>query len=51
MKGRVAGITNLVKVAKEILRGENFREAEFWKFKVHLHWRDFVGDFALSLHV
>jgi hypothetical protein len=25
----------------------------FFKFpiKVHLHWRDFVGNFALSLHV
>jgi len=28
MKGRVVGIPNLVKVAEEVLWGENFREAQ-----------------------
>jgi len=32
MKGRVAGIRNLVKVAGKVLRGENFREAELRNF-------------------
>jgi hypothetical protein len=32
MKGRVAGIHNLVKVAEEVLQEENFREAELQNF-------------------
>jgi hypothetical protein len=32
MKGQVAGICNLVKVAEEVLRGENLREAELQNF-------------------
>ncbi len=41
MKGRVAGIHNLVKVAEEVLWGENYREAELANFsnnaKVCIH--------------
>jgi hypothetical protein len=32
MKGRVAGVPNLAKVAEEVLRGKNFREAELRNF-------------------
>ncbi len=32
MKGRVAGIPNLVKVAEEVLWGGNYREAELANF-------------------
>jgi hypothetical protein len=41
----------MLKIAKKVKKRHRKTVKPVLFFKVCLHWRDFAGDFALSLHI